>query len=296
MFSNLELLLNGDINADNSIGVGDVRACIAESIKRWQGECGFIEPLIRCFRTGIGITDQVWPLARAARVRLVDTSQNQERGPGLESRDAFERPATKKHVRSFGPISTKLSSLAKRQLVDIGEIENVVNIPTRSGVVLPAIEWILNLYFSKRRLAVQRFLPTVVHIELQPIRIAFEEADLQRIVSAVVSIGAAVKVAILGQQTPRSDRSGTRGQSIVKRRVANLLSAARTHVTNVQRQIVHQLALNEQVPLHGVRGTILRILRPAADRRGILKAWARIGDREIQCAAVRTEHLLNGKR
>ena len=55
-------------------------------------------------------------------------------------------------------LAAELSSFAEGQLVHIGETEDVVNVPTRPGVLLAATE---------RRLPVQRLLPRIVHAELQ---------------------------------------------------------------------------------------------------------------------------------
>ncbi len=71
----------------------------------------------------------------------------------------------------------------------------MVNVPTRPGVVLPAIKRVLHLHLCERGLAVECFLPRIVHVELQSIRVALEQRNLQTIVSAVVGVRAAVEIA-----------------------------------------------------------------------------------------------------
>ena len=56
-----------------------------------------------------------------------------------------------------------------------------------------------------------------------------------------------------GDQTAGPDGPWARSQRGIEGRIADLLAATGAHVADVQRQIVHQFTLNEQVPLHGVR-------------------------------------------
>jgi hypothetical protein len=85
-----------------------------------------------------------------------------------------------------------------------------------------------------------------------PFEKRFWSVDLKAVVRCVVGIRPTVKIAKLRQQATRVDRSRPGSDRVVEWRIADLLAAARTNVTDVERDVIHQLALDEEVPLHRV--------------------------------------------
>src|SRR5439155_26032922 len=115
-----------------------------------------VEPLIRCLRACVGIADQVGALCRTAGIGSIGAQRNIKRWSTLEPGDPLQRPASEHKIGSLDPTGAPFPAFANGQLVKVGEIENVVDIPTGARVVLPAIEGVLSLLaFRQRRLAVQ---------------------------------------------------------------------------------------------------------------------------------------------
>ncbi len=128
---------------------------------------------------------------------------------------------------------------------------------------------------------VHRTAPGVVGQELKAVAIALVQLQLQPIVVGSKAIRSAIQVAKFRHQPARLDWARARARRI-DGRVAYLFPVGRSHVAYLEAHVVHQLLLDREVPLVRVWGAVLRILRPAPDRRRIAEGRTRVGDREIR--------------
>jgi len=95
-------------------------------------------------------------------------------------------PVSTRVIPSNDQPPTKLAASAKGKLVDVGEDEDVIDVPTGAAPITTPIERIFRLVaFGERRLVIQRLLPGVVHVELEATREALFQRCLQVIVTIV---------------------------------------------------------------------------------------------------------------